>query len=156
MPHNTVQCRCSSRPLFWTLEQEVAGFRNHEKAFPARKILAGRSPYPLLAARRNLDDLELCLDAETLTLDEYFVQTNVAGLLVLHNGKIAYERYALGNTADTRWVSYSVAKSVTDYLPRRKGSAYDRTTIRALLQMASGVEWDETHDDPESDVNTDD
>ncbi len=164
------------RPLFWTLEQKVAGFRNYEKVFPARKVLAGDKPYPLPVAKRDLGGLEFAFDGETLTLDDYFVRTNVAGLLVIHDGKIVYERYALGNTAATRWVSYSVAKSVTsmlvgaavrdgyirdldakvaDYLPRLKGSAYDQTSIRDLMRMASGVAWDETYDDPRSDVNID-
>lgn len=165
------------RPLFWTLKQKVAGFRNYEKVYPSRKILAGDEVLSLPEQPRDLNSLEFSFDGKTLTLDEYFVQTNVAGLLVIKGGKVIHERYALGNTADTRWVSYSVAKSVasmlvgaaiqdgyirdldqnvTDYLPRMKGSAYDQTSIRALMQMASGVEWDETYDDPKSDVNTDD
>lgn len=163
------------RPLVWTLHQKVAGFRNYEKIFPARKVWASGEPYPLPASPLDLDGVRLSVDGERLTLDEYFVQTNVAGLLVIRDGKIVYERYALGNTADTRWVSYSVAKSVTsmlvgaalrdgyiqsaddpvaDYLPRLKGSPYADTSIRALMQMASGVEWDETYDDPDSDVST--
>ena len=38
---------------------------------------------------------------------------NVAGLIVVKNGTVVYERYELGNTAESRWLSYSVAKSVT-------------------------------------------
>jgi CubicO group peptidase (beta-lactamase class C family) len=47
----------------------------------------------------------------------------------------------------------SVDEKVSDYLPRLKGSAYDQATLRDILQMASGVAWDETYDDPASDVN---
>ncbi len=35
-----------------------------------------------------------------------------------------------------------------------KGSAYDNTTIKDLLQMASGVQWNEDYADPDSDIAT--
>jgi CubicO group peptidase (beta-lactamase class C family) len=40
---------------------------------------------------------------------------------------------------------------VVRYLPRFAGSAYDGVTIRQLLMMASGVAWNETYTDPQSD-----
>ena len=99
---------------------------------------------------------------------------SVAGLLVIKDGHILYERYGLGNTEDSRWISYSVAKSVvsmlfgaaiqdgyiksvdekvTEYLPRLKGSSYDQSSIANLLQMASGVQWNEDYADPEFDAS---
>ena len=81
----------------------------------------------------------------------------------------------MGNTEDSLWVSYSMSKSatsmllgaaiqdgyiasvddkVTDYLPRLKGSSYDEASLKDVLQMASGVEWDEDYADPNSDVAT--
>ena len=95
-------------------------------------------------------------------------------MLVIKDGQIVYERYGLGNTENSVWGSYSVAKSVTsmligaairdgyiasvdekisDYLPRLKGSSYDQSTIRNVLQMSSGVQWDEDYADPGSDIN---
>jgi CubicO group peptidase (beta-lactamase class C family) len=40
---------------------------------------------------------------------------------------------------------------LTDYLPELRSTAYDGTSIRELLQMTSGVRWDDTHTDPASD-----
>jgi len=40
---------------------------------------------------------------------------------------------------------------MTQYLPEMKGGAYEGVTIRNVLQMASGVKWDETYTDPKSD-----
>jgi CubicO group peptidase (beta-lactamase class C family) len=37
------------------------------------------------------------------------------------------------------------------YLPRFRGSAYDGVTVRQILQMTSGVQWNETYTDPGSD-----
>src|SRR5690606_24688947 len=47
----------------------------------------------------------------------------------------------------------SVDEKVSDYLPRLKGTAYEKVSIRNILQMSSGVEWDETYADPDADIN---
>jgi CubicO group peptidase (beta-lactamase class C family) len=103
---------------------------------------------------------------------DYMSLNRVSGLLILKDGKIAFERYELGNNETTRWMSMSVVKSITStlvgaaikdghiqsiddpvtkYLPTLAGSAYEGVTIRNLLQMASGVKWDETYTNPASD-----
>lgn len=164
------------QPLTWTLEQKVSGFRNYDKIFPSRDVAGSATPYPLPSKPVDLTGVRFEIDGRESSLDDYFIQRNIAGLLVVKDGAIVYERYGLGNTAETRWVSYSVAKSVTsmlvgaaiqdgyianvdekvsDYLPRLRGSAYEQTSIRNLLQMASGVAWDEIYDDPKSDVYID-
>jgi CubicO group peptidase (beta-lactamase class C family) len=160
--------------LFWTPEQKVAGFRNSDRIFWTRTIEAGGSAHPLPQAKRDLSDVEIKRDDATMTVDEYFKKQNVAGLLVIKDGNILYERYDLGNTEDSKWISYSVTKSVvsmligaaiqdgyitsvdekvTDYLPRLRRSSYDQSSIANLLQMASGVKWNEDYADPKSDVS---
>jgi CubicO group peptidase (beta-lactamase class C family) len=47
----------------------------------------------------------------------------------------------------------SVDEMITDYVPRLKGTPYDQSSIRDVLQMSSGVEWNEDYVDPESDIN---
>lgn len=159
--------------LFLKDEAKVAAFRNMEKIGPAREVLAGDYVLTLPRKTQILDAVSYELDGKTYTTKDYINQQRVAGLIVIKDGNILYEQYGLGNTEDSRWVSFSVTKSVvsmlfgaavkdgyiksvdekvTDYLPRLKGSPYDQTTIRNLLQMASGVAWDETYSDPNSDV----
>jgi len=161
--------------LFWTREEQVAGYRNSDRIFWTRAIKAGDSAYPLPYAKVDLRDVEIKLDDDTMTVDEYFTRQSAAGLLVIKDRKILYERYGLGNTEDSKWISYSVAKSVvsmligaaiqdgyiksvdekvTNYLPHLKGSSYDQSSIANLLQMASGVQWNEDYADPKSDVAT--
>ena len=161
--------------LFWTPEQQVAGYRNSDKIFWTRKINAGDTVYSLPYAKVDLGDVEIKIDGATITVNEYFARQSVAGLLVIKDGKILYERYGLGNTEDSKWISFSVAKSVvsmligaaiqdgyiksvhekvTNYLPNLKGSPYNRSSIANLLQMASGVQWNEDYADPQSDVAT--
>ncbi len=161
--------------LFWTPAQQVAGYRNFHRLFPTRRIEAGEKPLVLPTEPRQLGSVMIRTPQQELSVDAYFKQQNVAGLLVIKNGAIVYERYGLGNTPDSLWTSFSVAKSVTsmligaamldgyiasvdekvtDYLPRLKNSAYDQASIRNLLQMASGVAWNEDYADPQSDINS--
>lgn len=98
----------------------------------------------------------------------------VTSLLVLHEGWIVHERYHLGTNPEDRRISWSMAKSflsalfgvieaegaigslddpVTDYVPRLVGTAYDGVTIRHILQMTSGVAFDEDYLDRNSDIN---
>ena len=160
--------------LFWTLEQKVAGYRNMDKISWTRAVPAGGDAFPLPTELRELGGIEINTEQVSMTVDEYVRKQNVAGLIVVKNGTVVYERYELGNTRESRWLSYSVAKSVTsllvgaalkdgyirsvdepvtDYLPRLRNSAYDTSSIRNVLQMASGVEWTEVYDDPQSDIN---
>lgn len=158
----------------WSPEEQVAGFRNFDRIMRTRTIAAGGQPYPLSVNTIDLNDIILEGSPQKMSLDEYFVKQNVAGLLVIKNASIVYERYGLGNTKKSRWVSYSVAKSVvsmlvgaaikdgyiasldemvTDYLPRLKGSPYAESSIRNILQMSSGVDWNENYADPNADIN---
>ena len=161
--------------LFWEPEQQVAGYRNSDKLFLTRPIETGESVHPLPYDLVDLGEVEVRLNEASMTVDEYFTRQSAAGLLVIKDGKILYERYGLGNDEDSRWISYSVAKSVvsmligaaiqdgyiasvdekvTQYLPRLKGSSYDQSSIANLLQMASGVQWNEDYADPASDIAT--
>jgi CubicO group peptidase (beta-lactamase class C family) len=160
--------------LFWTPQQQVAGYRNTAKIFPTRVIEAAESVRKLPVGGSDLDEFQFVFKGKPLTIDEFLSRQNVAGLLVIKNGEIAFERYRLGNTEDSIWVSFSVSKSVTsmlvgaairdgyiesvdekvtDYLPRLKGSSYDQSSIRDLLHMSSGVRWNEDYADRQSDLN---
>ena len=163
-----------ARFLFWNAKQKVAGFRNTASIFPTRTIRAGDEALPLPAARRPLRRITYRVEGTAFDLDDFIDHNHIVGLIAVKDGVIRLERYAAGNDENSLWVSFSVAKSVvamlvgaaiadgfiasvdepvTAYLPRLKGSAYDNTSIRSLLQMASGVAWNEDYADPASDVN---
>lgn len=111
--------------------------------------------------------------AKEKVLEDFIKEQKVAGLLIIQDGKIRLERYALGHSRSARWSSLSVAKSVTstlvglaikdgyiksvedyvtDYIPDLKGSAYDSVKIRHLLTMTTGVRWNENYTDPNGDI----
>ncbi|HEY5645444.1 MAG TPA: serine hydrolase, partial [Pseudomonadales bacterium] len=139
-----------SGALWWKGREQLAGFRNTARVAPARRIEAGGTVLALPRDDTDLGNVPVTWDGGAMTVDEYVERQRVAGLLVIKDGVIRYERYALGNDENSRWVSFSVAKSVvsllfgaalrdgyvgsvddrvTDYLPRLKGSSYDQTTI---------------------------
>ena len=163
-----------SQFLFWTPEQQVAGYRNIDQIFDTRVIHAGGEPYPLALSPRDLSGVTYEVDGATYTLDDYVRDKRVAGLLVVKDDEILLERYSLSNDEHSRWVSFSIAKSavsmmigaaiedgyiesvdepITKYLPLLAGGGYDGVSIRDVLQMASGVAWNEDYADPASDVN---
>ncbi len=153
-------------------ELAVHTFRNIDRLFPTRRIAPADAPRPLPKASRPLGAVRFTQDGTSHALNDYLRGNRVAALLVLKDGAIAHEQYLLGNTPRTRWMSMSVAKSITStligaaihdgaigsvhdpvirYVPSLTGSAYDGASIRDVLMMSSGVQWDETYTDPRSD-----
>lgn len=155
-----------------TSDIQVNTFRHIERLFPVRVVKRGPHVLALPKAAQPLTKVEFSSGGKTYDLIDYMALNRVTALLVLKDGKVAYEDYEMGNTEKTRWMSMSIAKSitsslmgaairdghiksiddpVTQYVATLKGSAYDGVSIRNLLQMASGVKWDETYTDPASD-----
>lgn len=151
---------------------QVNTYRNIDRLYPTRAVHSGSSVYPLPQRTEALGNITFASKGNTFDLFDYISLNRVSGLLVLKKGEIAFETYQLGNTEQTQWMSMSVVKTVlstlvgaaihegrissiddliTKYLPELKGSAYDGATVRNLLQMSSGVEWNEKYTDPLSD-----
>ncbi len=154
-----------------TPELAVNTFRNIDRLFPTRLVRAGQ-PVPLPLAATQLRQATFTDRGKHYDLATYLELNRVTGLLILKDGRIALERYRLGNTERTHWMSMSVAKSITStligaaikehyitglsdsvthYVPALAGSAYEGVTVRDVLMMASGARWNETYTDPASD-----
>ena len=147
-------------------------FRNIHRLFATRTVRRGPDVHPLPASDTPLESLTFSVDGVDYDLYDYVSLNRISGLLVIKDGKIAYETYQLGNTEATRWMSMSVVKSitatlvgaairdgdiesiddpVTRYVTALEDTAYDGVSVRQLLMMASGVDWNETYTDPASD-----
>ena len=68
------------------------------------------------------------------TLDDYLERQRITGLLVVKDGQILVERYRYGRTEDARFLSFSMAKSVTSLLV---GIAQARGVIASLDDPAA-------------------
>lgn len=148
------------------LDKKAATFRNVDKIFSTRTIKSGGNVFALPESNKMLTSVKYSPDGvKTYDINDFILRNNVAGLLIIKDGKIVLERYAQGNNKKTKWTSFSVAKSVTStligiavqdgkialndlvtkYLPEMKGTAYDGVTVRQLMQMSSGAEWVEDY-----------
>ncbi len=144
----------------------VGNFSNMERAFLTVPVSRGDGQVSELP------------QGEPMTLPEgvtdWIAARDLTSLLVLDEGKIVHESYHKGTGAEDRRISWSMAKSylsalfgilldegaigsidapVTEYAPQLAGSAYEGATIRNVLQMTSGVEFDEDYLDYDSDIN---
>jgi CubicO group peptidase (beta-lactamase class C family) len=159
--------------LFLPQESMPATYRRMAQLFATRTIKRGPKAYVLPKSDRSLA-VTYQADGRSLGIGDFMSRNDVTGLLIIKDGKIVIEKYASGNTGTTKWPSWSVAKSVTStlvgaairdgfissvedaitkFLPQLKGSAYDGTTIRNLLQMSSGVKFSEDYEDRNSDFS---
>jgi len=150
----------------------VNTFRNIDRLFPTRTVPASLQPLPLPRAAAPLTDVHFTDQGREYDLDAYLKLNRIAAILVLQDGQVKLERYRFGNTHRTRWMSMSVAKSITStlvgaaikvgsigslsdpvtaYVPSLVGTVYEGVSVRDVLMMASGVGWNETYTDPSSD-----
>lgn len=158
--------------LTLTPDQELSTFGHLEKRFPVAHVARGSEVAPLPRTARQIAP-DVTWKGRRYTIDDFMAAARLTGVLLIKNGQVAMERYALGRQPDELWDSFSVAKSVTSvligaaitdgyvkslddsvitYVPELKGSAYDGVTIRQLLTMTSGARWNEDYTDPTSDV----
>ncbi|HPU14548.1 MAG TPA: serine hydrolase domain-containing protein [Polymorphobacter sp.] len=152
--------------LAWSIPQRDAAFRAMDRLPVLAKfneIAPSPTPLPLPTGK------PLAIPG----VDKFLADQRSAGMVILQDGKVRFERYGLDFDAKGRWTSFSVAKSftstlvgaairdgyikslddkVSQYIPDLRGSAYDDVTVRQLLTMSSGVRWNEDYEDPKADV----
>ena len=102
--------------LRWTPEQQLRGYRNMDKIYPTRAIPASPNPYSLPEHFVDLTGLSYEFEDETYDMAGFLEANHVVGLLVIKRGEVVVERYAHGVTRDTKWYSFSIAKSVVSLL----------------------------------------
>lgn len=141
-------------------------FQHMDQMFATRDVVAGDQVWTLPENPMSLDG-DYTILGETFDLEGALERTRTNALVVLKDGEIVYETYRNGSSADTRFLTFSVAKSytstligfalndglieslddkVTKYLPEMEGSGYDGPTVRDLLRMRSGVNWEERYE----------
>jgi len=144
----------------------VFNFSNMDQAFLSTPVPRGNGPTAELTYGP-----EFTLPSK---VDDWIAARDVTALVILKDGQIVYESYFKGTDPEDRRVSWSVAKSylsallgilldegqiaslddqVTQYAPSLVGTAYEGATIRNVLNMASGVTFDEDYLDKGSDIN---
>ena len=147
-------------------EKIVSNFSNMDQLFLSKPVERGDAEVVALPQGTRIDLPDGASD--------WIEKRQLTSLLVLHKGAIVFEDYFKGTGPEDRRISWSVAKSylsalfgvleaegafgslddpVVKYVPELKGGAYDTATIRNVLQMSSGITFDEDYLDPQSDIN---
>src|SRR5437763_845660 len=101
--------------LQWTPEQQREGYRSIETLYKTATIARGEAVRALGSADRTLE-VSYTRNGRNWTIDDFMKAFNVSGLMVLKDGKVLVERYGLGRQPQDRWISFSIAKSVTSTL----------------------------------------
>jgi CubicO group peptidase (beta-lactamase class C family) len=152
----------------------VGSYSRYDTIFPSHRIVRASQPWNFQRAERE-PEIHYKFGGKTLSLDDYLAHFPVTGILVLKGDTILLERYQYGRKDTDRFMSASMAKSVMSllagvalaegklhsledpaerYVPGLKGSLYGGTSLRALLQMSSGIEWDREVNGVKDNVNT--
>lgn len=141
---------------------------------PAVNVARGDGPVTALPRAERVD-----LDAVTfmplgasqpMTWKESLAANYTDGIVVLHRGRIVYERYFGALGADRQHIAFSTTKSffgtiasamilegtldptatVARYLPELKDSGFASATVAQVLDMTTALDYDEHYDSPQS------
>jgi CubicO group peptidase (beta-lactamase class C family) len=151
----------------------VSNFSSMKNLFYWAEVKRSGGIAPLLDERLGLPQ-PYTYNGSSKLVRNWLESTKTTSLLVLREGRIAHEEYLLGTKAEDKRISWSMAKSflsamfgaavadgsikslddpVDHYVPKLKGSVYEGVTIRNVLNMASGVKFDENYEAFGSDIN---
>jgi CubicO group peptidase (beta-lactamase class C family) len=151
----------------------VNNFTHMNKVFPSTPIKSSGAPHIFETGTFELPEFYEMNGEQHHFLDalDYFKSD---GLIVLHEGALIYENYWQGNSKDQPHISWSVAKSflsaligiayhdgliedlndpITKYLKDFNGTGYANVPIKDILQMSSGIIFNEDYGDYNSDIN---
>lgn len=150
-------------------------FINMKEFFPtSTPIKASEDPYTF----NKIDDFVMPdtyeFEGEEKQIIESIDYFNTDGLMILKDGEVHYENYWNENKETSRHIIWSVSKSflsalvgialdegliedindpIIKYLKDFKDTGYEGVSIKNLLQMSSGIEFNEDYGDPDSDIN---
>ena len=160
---------------FYQFPQLRWSFSHTAQLVPTAQVSRGTAAVAMLprAEREDIDAIAFTtLDGKSMTWQQSLAANYTDGIVVLHRGKIVYERYLGVFDTSKQHSAFSVTKSfvgtlaamlaaegkldpeaaVTKYLPELAGSAYGDATVRQLMDMTVGVKYSEKYTDPKAEV----
>ncbi|MGZ3197398.1 MAG: serine hydrolase domain-containing protein, partial [Croceibacterium sp.] len=141
-------------------------FREADRVFESRAVPRSGAVWDLPAAAGFKMPAD-SFGVQSYAYPQFAERTYTNAFLVIRHGKVAFEDYRNRSDDMTRFLSMSMAKTVTSmlvgialgegkiaslddpadkYVPELKGSGYEGVTIRQILQMRSGVDYEERYD----------
>ncbi len=155
------------------LDEIEYSFIHMDEYLPTKIVEKSDQPF-VLARKENITlPEEFVHNDNTYNTAHFIDSSDTQGFLVIQDDTIVDENYWKGQQEDIQHISWSMAKSyisalfgiaieegyiksihqtVDEYLPQLKGSGYEGVKIKDVLQMSSGIKFDETYSDPQSDI----
>jgi len=147
-------------------EINALAFRNMDSLFYTRSVPRSGPVWRLERQDHSLD-FTYDYDGRSYTPEQFLDRTYTDALLVMKDGRIVHENYRNNSDERTRFIGWSMTKSLVSilvglaleqgkirslddpidtYLPELKRGGYEGVTIRQILQMRSGVDYEERYD----------
>lgn len=145
-----------------------ADIKDHKK-FQSRPLTADTSPFNFQSTNNGKFPKQI----NDIPFDKYLEDNKTVAFMIIKNDTIQYEKYFKGYDKESIVPSFSMAKSVTsiligcaidegliksieepitNYIPELKKNGFDKVTIKHLLQMTSGIKFNESYANPFGDA----
>lgn len=142
---------------------------NDYQKFPARDIENGTVEFKFPKSEKGKVPKELHLKDKSYPFEQYLKDNKTVAFLIIQNDSIQYEKYWRGYNETSIVPSFSMAKSITsiligcaiddnliqsvhepitNYVPELKEKGFDKVSIEHLLQMTSGLKFNESYYNP--------
>ena len=147
-------------------QETMVGLYSHfDQVTPMRTVPRPATPSALKRAVEEIIPVYQ-YDGRQKAIGDYLDTHPVTGLLIARGDTILFEHYRYARTDQDRFLSNSMAKTITSllvglaisegtirsiddtaatYVPELAGTEYGATPLRALLRMSSGVAFHETY-----------
>jgi CubicO group peptidase (beta-lactamase class C family) len=146
-------------------EHLVATYSHYGELFSSRVVKRAATPWQF--KRASEPAISYTFKSERFSIADYLARNPATGLLIAKDDTILYEHYQYARTDRDRFLSQSMAKTITAmligiavaenkirsiddpvsaYVPGLANTEYGGTALRALLHMASGVSFTENYD----------
>lgn len=157
---------------FPQIRESVCKMRNF---FPTKSVVPsdGKRHEFITRIDNRIDDITFqTLDGKTMTWSEALDSAYADGVIILHRGRIVYEKYFAHMDREKHHALMSVSKTFTgtlgailvaegvldqnkrvaEYVPELAASAFGDATVRDLLDMTTALKYSEDYDDPKAEV----
>ncbi len=151
----------------WAFPKTRWAFSNQQGLLPTATVARSGTVSALpRATRKGLDAVRFTsLDGRAMTWGQAFDANYTDGIIVLHKGRVVYERYAGALQPEGRHIAFSVTKSfvgtlaeilihegridesrtVASYVPELAQSGFGSATVRQLMDMRTAIAFNEDY-----------
>lgn len=156
------------------LKNIAHSYLNMQDYFPTKTVEKAAKPFIFPYVKNKTLPESFAQNGKDYNTLKYIDSSYTQGFIWIQNDTIQYENYWRGQKEDVKHISWSMSKSyvsalfgiamnegyiksinqkVDEYLPELKGSGYENVKIKDVLQMASGIGFNEDYSNPKADIN---